>query len=260
MCNLLVITYHSNNSDYLIDRTKSIYSSSHGDNYYYCSYNPSKTPCIAKIPAQNASKDLQNVYNEIWILQILCGGPNIIQVYDVLRNIYHNDKVKLRANVTLHGNRHKVLALNPPVIIYEYINATPWKKLVKSLTEGETRYYMTLLLKALVYIHKKEVMHRDIQHNNVLIDTKSHTLRVIDFNTAAYHYTGASHQKLMTNISYRGVDVLVGHNMYTRRVDLWGLGCIMASIVLEKEVIFEGNNEAEVLESQAKVSIFVSKI
>ena len=86
------------------------------------------TKCVVKILKPVKKKKIKR---EIKILQNLCGGKNVIQLLDVVRD-----------------SQSKT-----PSLVFEYINNTDFKTLYPTLTDYDIRYYMCELLKALDFCH-----------------------------------------------------------------------------------------------------------
>uniref|UniRef100_A0A8D0CKD1 non-specific serine/threonine protein kinase n=1 Tax=Scleropages formosus TaxID=113540 RepID=A0A8D0CKD1_SCLFO len=103
-----------------------------------------------------------------------------------------------------------------PALVFECINNTDFKELYQKLTDYDIRYYMFELLKALDYCHSKGIMHRDVKPHNVMID---HQLR----------------------------------KMYDYSLDMWSLGCMLASMIFQKEPFFHGQDNYDQLVRIAKV-------
>ena len=51
---------------------------------------------------------------------------------------------------------------------------------------------------------------------------------------------------------YRAPEIIVGWNGYTKAVDVWGIGCILAELVLRKP-LFAGSDNEEQLRLICKV-------
>ena len=103
------------------------------------------TKCVVKILKPVKKKKIKR---EIKILQNLCGGKNVIQLLDVVRD-----------------SQSKT-----PSLIFEFLNNTDFKTLYPTLTDYDIRYYMYELLKALDFSHANGIMHRFVTH------THTHTL------------------------------------------------------------------------------------
>ena len=97
-------------------------------------------------------------YREIKILQNLSKGPNIIKLFDTVKD-----------SVT-----------KTPALIFEYVNNTHFRVLYPKLSDFEIRFYLYELLKALEYSHSMGIMHRDVKPHNVMIDHEQRELKLID--------------------------------------------------------------------------------
>ncbi|TRY98085.1 hypothetical protein DNTS_023534 [Danionella cerebrum] len=103
-----------------------------------------------------------------------------------------------------------------PALVFECINNTDFKELYQKLTDYDIRFYMFELLKALDYCHSMGIMHRDVKPHNVMID---HQLR----------------------------------KLYDYSLDMWSLGCMLASMIFQKEPFFHGQDNYDQLVRIAKV-------
>lgn len=123
------------------------------------------TKCVVKILKPVKKKKIKR---EIKILQNLCGGKNVIQLLDVVRD-----------------SQSKT-----PSLVFEFIDNLDFKTLYPTLSDYDIRYYMFELLKALDFSHANGIMHRDVKPHNVMIDHEKKELRLIDWGLAEFYHPG----------------------------------------------------------------------
>lgn len=103
---------------------------------------------------------------EIYTLQLLKNGPNIIQLLHTLKD----EKSNLWC------------------LVFEILKCKELKDTLKMLNDDDLRNYMYQTLKGLDYAHSKGVIHRDVKPQNILIDVENKKLRLIDWGLAAFYY------------------------------------------------------------------------
>ncbi|CAH8637434.1 unnamed protein product [Heterobilharzia americana] len=106
---------------------------------------------------------------------------------------------------------------------------------------------MQQLFTGLYFLHKNNVLHRDLKTSNILIDREG-VLKIADFGLArltvasirpdrASRYTGR-----VVTLWYRPPEILLNDRYYGRPVDMWGAGCIMAELWTNNPIL-QGENE-----------------
>uniref|UniRef100_A0A4W5MUF1 non-specific serine/threonine protein kinase n=1 Tax=Hucho hucho TaxID=62062 RepID=A0A4W5MUF1_9TELE len=148
----------------------------------------------------------KKIKREIKILENLSGGPNIISLIDIVKD-----------PVT-------------PALVFEHVNNTDFKQLYQTLTDYDIRFYMFEIIKALDYCHSMGIMHRDVKPHNVMIDHEHRKLRLIDWGLAESYHPGQEY------------NLLVNYQMYDYSLDMWSLGCMLASMIFRKEPFFHGHD------------------
>lgn len=164
------------------------------------------------------------------VMQSLCGGPNIIKLYDLVKE----------------GEE------GLPAIVIEYVNFTDHRTLYPTFTPRDVKYYMRELLKAVEYMHRHEVLHRDIKPHNVLIDHQKRQLRLIDFGISRFHATGTNHSDAGT-LNFLAPEVLLGQRRYNLKADMWAVGVMFAGIIFQKPYFFKGHDYDSQLTEITKV-------
>ncbi|KAJ2726799.1 Casein kinase II subunit alpha [Coemansia sp. Benny D115] len=184
--------------------------------------------CVIKVLKPVKKKKIKR---EILIMQNLSGGPNIIQLYDVVRD-----------------QQSKT-----PALISEYVNNTDFRVLYPMLTDYDVRYYIYELLKALDFAHSRGIMHRDVKPHNVMIDHERRTLRLIDWGLAEFYHPGLDYNVRVASRYFKGPELLVDYIYYDYSLDMWSLGCMFGSMIFRKEPFFHGHDNEDQLVKIAKV-------
>ena len=184
--------------------------------------------CVIKILKPVKKKKIKR---EIKILQNLCGGKNIINLLDVVRDPQSKT----------------------PSLIFEYINNTDFKVLYPQLTDYDIRYYMYELLKALDFCHSNGIMHRDVKPHNVMIDHERRQLRLIDWGLAEFYHPSRELNVRVASRYFKGPELLVDFQEYDYALDMWSLGCMLAGMIFRKEPFFHGYDNYDQLVKIARV-------
>lgn len=188
----------------------------------------SDAKCIIKVLKPIKKKKIKR---EIKILQNLAGGENVIQLLDLVKDIESKT----------------------PSLIFEYVNNTDYRVLYPKLTDYDVRFYMFELLKALNFCHSKGIMHRDVKPHNVMIDHEKRQLRLIDWGLAEFYHAGTNFNVRVASRYFKGPELLVDYQMYDYSLDMWSLGCMLASMIFRKEPFFQGSDNYDQLVKISKV-------
>ena len=102
------------------------------------------------------------------------------------------------------------------------------------------------------------IMHRDVKPHNVMIDHENRRLRLIDWGLAEFYHPGQEYNVRVASRYFKvsftlslspvvtphydgqGPELLVDYQMYDYSLDMWSLGCMLASMIFRKEPFFHG--------------------
>ncbi|XP_061620783.1 casein kinase II subunit alpha'-like isoform X3 [Phyllopteryx taeniolatus] len=112
-----------------------------------------------------------------------------------------------------------------PALVFECINNTHFKELYHKLTDYDIRYYVYELLK----------------------------LRLIDWGLAEFYHPAQEYNVRVASRYFKSPELLVDYKMYDYSLDMWSLGCMLASMIFLKEPFFHGQDNYDQLVRIAKV-------
>ncbi|NXD01232.1 PASK kinase, partial [Certhia familiaris] len=154
--------------------------------------------------------DLGRVTQEIAILQKL-QHPNIIKVLDVFEN-----ECFFQLVMEKHGSG---------LDLFTFIDNQP------SLDEPLASYIFRQLVSAVGYLHCRNILHRDIKDENIVI-AEDFTIKLVDFGSAAYLEPGKLFYTFCGTIEYCSPEVLSGKPYHGPELEMWSLGITLYTLVL----------------------------
>ncbi|KAK7072482.1 cyclin-dependent kinase 5 [Halocaridina rubra] len=154
----------------------------------------------------------------------------------LLKELKHKNIVRLHD--VLHSDRKLTL-------VFEHCDQD-LKKYFDSLN-GEidpdiVKSFMFQLLRGLEFCHSRNVLHRDLKPQNLLIN-KSGELKLADFGLArAFGIPVRCYSAEVVTLWYRPPDVLFGAKLYNTSIDMWSAGCIFAELANAGRPLFPGSD------------------
>ncbi|XP_009069726.1 PREDICTED: PAS domain-containing serine/threonine-protein kinase, partial [Acanthisitta chloris] len=154
--------------------------------------------------------DLGRVTQEIAILLRL-QHPSIIKVLEVFENEHFFQLVMEK-----HGSG---------LDLFTFIDNQP------NLDEPLASYIFRQLVSAVGYLHCKNILHRDIKDENIVI-AEDFTIKLVDFGSAAYLEPGKLFYTFCGTIEYCSPEVLSGKPYHGPELEMWSLGVTLYTLVL----------------------------
>ncbi|XBW36673.1 hypothetical protein QEN19_002247 [Hanseniaspora menglaensis] len=187
-----------------------------------------KKLCVIKILKPIKMK---KIYREFHILTHVTGGNNIVTLYDIVQD-----------------PRSKI-----PAFIFENIEHIDHKKIFAGFRIPEMQNYFQQLLNALKYAHSIGIMHRDVKPQNIMYDPIRKRLRLIDWGLAEFYHPGVEYNVRVASRHYKGPELLINLRQYDYSLDLWSVGCVLASIMFNVEPLFKGSSNTDQLIKIAQI-------
>ena len=168
------------------------------------------------------------ITKEIEILKKL-NHPNIIKLYDVI----YTEKYILLIQELVNG-----------ISLRDYYNAEIRNQ--KSLSENKYKL-LTLFFKqifsAFAHIHKKNIAHRDIKLENILL-TKNNEIKIIDFGFGMYNPRNYSQKFFCGTPNYMAPEIILKKEYNGEKADIWSLGVLVYKLFCA-DFPFKGKNQKE---------------
>ena len=140
-------------------------------------------------------------------------------------------------------------------ILLDFCENNDLKRLLnkrKKLKEIEVIYYISQLIEALRYLHKKKIIHRDIKLENIFL-TKNMELKLGDFGLAKKLTITGKVKEMGGTPPYMAPEIIKG-NDYSFGVDVWAIGIIMYYLIIGK-LPFKDKDEDRLKEKIIKAEI-----
>lgn len=177
---------------------------------------------------------------EVQILKELNGHPNIVE----LKGAFVSDKDK-PAEAKLH-------------LVFEFLSDTLHRvikhtnQLQKSIDATYVKMYFYQTMRGLAYMHGKGIAHCDLKPQNLLLDGKTHGLRICDFGTAIRLSLGERRSLYICSRYFRAPEIILGSTCYNTSIDLWSAGCILGEMII-RQPLFTGRDGVDQLVEIIKV-------
>lgn len=181
---------------------------------------------------------LQKLFREVRIMKQL-DHPNIVKLYQVIEN-----------ETTLY----LVMEYASGGELFDYLVAHGRMK------EKEARAKFRQIVSAVQYLHSKNVIHRDLKAENLLLDSAMN-IKIADFGFSNTFSPGNKLDTFCGSPPYAAPELFQGKKYDGPEVDVWSLGVILYTLV-SGSLPFDGQNLKElrerVLRGKYRVPFYLS--
>jgi len=173
----------------------------------------------------------------------------------IMKELRHPNVVELKHAFYTSGDKPGDTYLN---VVMEYCSDTVYRvlkhynKMKQQVPTIFVQLYTYQMCRACAYIHAVGICHRDIKPQNVLVDGRSHALKLCDFGSAKRLVKGEPNVAYICSRYYRAPELIFGATDYSPVIDIWSLACVSAELILGQP-IFPGESGVDQLVEIIKV-------
>ncbi|CAD8063842.1 unnamed protein product [Paramecium sonneborni] len=180
-----------------------------------------------------AIKKVANAFDD------LIDGKRIVREIKLLKFFKHENIISL---LDVQKPEAKT-GFNDIYIVTEFME-TDLHRVIYSrqeLTDEHIQYFVYQILRGLLYMHSANVIHRDLKPGNILVN-KNCDLKICDLGLArGYENEEDFKTEYVVTRWYRAPEVILNASEYSKAVDIYSVGCILAEL-LGRTPLFPGEN------------------
>ena len=156
---------------------------------------------------------------------------------NLMKSLKHNSIVRILETLEIE---------NYILIIMENISGGNLLNFVKKrtkLNEKTSKFIFKQLINSLKYIHSKNIVHRDIKLDNILIDLNNN-IKICDFGVGKQYINGEKLKDKCGTPAYIAPEILKNFGYEGPPVDIWSSGVVLYAL-LSGTVPFKANNSKD---------------
>ncbi|MBZ6375836.1 MAG: protein kinase [Kocuria palustris] len=175
---------------------------------------------------------------------------NIISILDIQRPRNYegfNEVYLIQVRRSLPSDKMRMYGIYPIFTnSMQELMETDMHRVIRTqdLSDDHCQYFIYQTLRALKAMHSANVLHRDLKPSNLLLNANC-DLKVCDFGLARSAASTDDNSGFMTEYVatrwYRAPEIMLTFKEYTKAIDVWSVGCILAEMLSGKP-LFPGKD------------------
>ncbi|XP_067625468.1 testis-specific serine/threonine-protein kinase 3 isoform X2 [Eurosta solidaginis] len=158
---------------------------------------------------------------------------------EAVKGLQHENLIAYYQSIETSHRVYLIMQLAENGTLLDYVREK------KFLEETQARSLFTQLISAVEYIHSKNVVHRDIKCENLLLD-ENYTLKLIDFGFARKDTRTSDNQVILSktfcgSYAYASPEILKGVAYDPFMSDIWACGVVCYAMVFGR-LPYDGSN------------------
>ena len=168
----------------------------------------------------------------------------ILREIEILKKLNHPNIVKLYDTIISDKNILLIQELVNGISLRDFYN----KEIRNQKNISEKKYkILTIIFKqifsAFDYIHKKNIFHRDIKLENILL-TKNYEIKIIDFGFGLYNPRNYLQKFFCGTPNYMAPEIIMKKEYDCQKADMWSLGILLYKLFCA-DFPFKGKDEKD---------------
>ena len=168
----------------------------------------------------------------------------ILREIEILKKLNHPNIVKLYDTIISDKNILLIQELVNGISLRDFYN----KEIRNQKNISKKKYkILTIIFKqifsAFDYIHKKNIFHRDIKLENILL-TKNYEIKIIDFGFGLYNPRNYLQKFFCGTPNYMAPEIIMKKEYDCQKADMWSLGILLYKLFCA-DFPFKGKDEKD---------------
>lgn len=166
------------------------------------------------------------IVSESWVDDPMLG--KVSQEIAILTRVQHHNIVKVLEVFENENYFQMIMEKHGDCLdLFEFIDRQP------RLDEPLASYIFRQLVAAVFYLRTKDILHRDIKDENIIIDKCFH-IRLIDFGSAAVWVPGKLFYKFYGTLEYCSPEVLRENPYEGPELEMWSMGVLLYTLLFSE--------------------------